>query len=132
MLKRTIRWLLAATAVFEAWAGVFLMADRRMDMIDGFAGVFLTVTALLIITSVLVDATAVLALLQVFTISYQLILLILIATNLYMGLRDSFLIGLYFSSLFFFLLQSVLLKELIGMAFMQHHRHYEDIEGSTF
>lgn len=132
LLKRTTRWLLSVTAVFEAYAGVFLaIADLRMDAVVAcFAGIALIVTALLILTSVLLDATAVMALLQVFTVIYQLILMILIATNLYMGLRDSFVIGLYFSSLFFFVLQSLLLKELI--AFSQHRPDYDDVEGSTF
>lgn len=132
-MKRTIKWLLAVTAAFEAWAGVFLMADRRTDIVAGFAGVVLTITALLLLLSVLADASPVLALVQVFTVTYQLILLILIATSLYMGMRDSFLIGLYFSSLFFFILQSILLKEMVSIVTNPHHRHYEDIEqGSTF
>lgn len=129
-MKRTAKWLLAATAVFEAWAGLFLLADRRVDMVACSAGLVLTVTALLILLSVLLHAPAALALLQVLTVSYELVLLILIATSLYMGMRDSFLIGVYFSALFFFIMQSMLLREIV---LTHHQRHYEDIEnGSTF
>lgn len=128
-----MKWLLAVTAAFEAWAGVFLMADRRTDIVTGFAGVVLTITAFLLLLSLLADATALLALVQVFTVTYQLILFILIATSLYMGMRDTFLIGLYFSSLFFFILQFILMKEMVSIVLKQHRRHYEDIEqGSTF
>ena len=129
LLRRTITWLLAATAVFELWAGLFLIVDQKPDLIACFAGIGLLITGLMIVISVLFDAPAFMALLQVFTVSYQIILTILILTSLYFRMDDTFLLGIYFSSLLFFMIQSLLIREFICAAFLRiHGRDYENID----
>lgn len=132
LLKRAIQWLLALTALLQSWVGLFFLLEHRSDIVSCATGLVLILTSVSILVCVLMDASAVMALLQVFTIVFQMIISILIITSLYFGMQDRLVVAVYFSSLSFFTLQSILLRHLIRICFRELRAHYQDVEGSTF
>lgn len=132
MLKRAIQCLLSLTAIFQTCAGFFLLLSRRSDLVYGSAGLLLVLTGFLLLLCLLINASALMALVQVFVIVFQLTLVILIVVSFYFGMKDQLVVGIYFSSLCFFLLQSVLLRCLIRICYREVNGFYYDLQGATY
>ena len=87
------------------------MVDQLPDLPGSFAGFFIFVTAVILLMAVLTDSLALVALVQVFTISFELLLLLLTLVSLWFGMKDELLLGLYAATLFGFIFQSILIRE---------------------
>ena len=127
LVRRSLRWLLALTAVLEVWAGVLLTAERPPDLLHCFTGVVLTMTGLCLAVAVLADAAAFVALLHVLTATYDLILVVLILTSVFTSRGNTFHLAIYFASLCFFILQSILMSHFVSLALSDSRRVYDVI-----
>ena len=118
--RKVLKWCLVFTSVLQIYAGLYLMVDQLPDLAGSFAGFFIFVTAVLLLIAILTDSLALVALIQVFTVSFELILFLLILISLLFGLKDDLLIGLYAASLFCFILKSILIREYLVICASLH------------
>lgn len=132
-LIKTIKVLVIMSAVLESWAGIYLTYDQADDLVGSFTGFFVTVLGILIVSGVIANSLALLALLQVFLASFELVLGLLIGISLYSRMNDQLLIALYFSSLLFLILQSILLREYVNLNYTSSDgRHgYQEFDPSV-
>lgn len=113
---RVLKWSLLFTSLLQIYAGLYLMIDQLPDLAGSFAGFFVCSTAIVLLIALVKNSLAVIALVQVFTVSFQFVIAILILVSLYYGLRDDLLIGLYVASLFCFILESILIREYLAIS----------------
>lgn len=132
ILRKTVKVLLCLSGILETWAGIYLIYDQSHDLVGSFAGFFVTVVGILLVSGSLSDSFPLLALLQVILASFQLVLVILIGLSIYFGMNDNLLIALYFSSLMFMVLQSILLREFLSFYTSSPERQdYQDLDDSV-
>ena len=132
ILRKTVKVLLCLSGILETWAGIYLIYDQSHDLVGSFAGFFVTVVGILLVSGSLSDSFPLLALLQVILASFQLVLVILIGLSIYFGMNDNLLIALYFSSLMFMVLQSILLREFLSFYTPSPERQdYQDLDDSV-
>ena len=114
--RKILKWCLVVTSVLQIYAGLYLMVDQMPDLAGSFAGFFIFLTGAMLLIAILADALAIVALIQVFTISFVIMLSILIMVSLWFGLQDELLIGLYAASFFCFVLKSILIREYLAIS----------------
>jgi len=130
-LTRTIRGLLAFSSLLQTWSGMYLTYDQSADMVGSCAGLFVTVVGILMLSAVVTGSLPLMALLQVILASMQLVICLLIGISLYSQMNDQLLMAIYFSSLLFLLLQTILVREYLSLNFVQYNNSrdgYTDLE----
>ena len=108
----TFKILLIITSLFETIAGFWIFIDTN-QLVTASAGILFTITGFLLCYALVSNHLMLLSLIQVFTCSYILIFITIIIISFYFALEDHYLIGVYFASLFFFIVQAIFMNEFI-------------------
>lgn len=117
-LANVYRWLIIVTSLMEMIFGSYGFVTTE-KLVGGSASLLFAMTGILLFYSMMTKNLILLSLIQVFTCSYFMILLIVIITSLYLGLDDHLLVGIYFAGFFFFLLQAILMNEYAVIKFQR-------------
>lgn len=108
----TFKILLIVTSLTESISGFLIFIDTN-QLVTASAGILFSITGFMLLYALITNHLLMLSLIQVFTCSYILIFITISIISLIYQLNDHYILGIYFASLFFFIIQSILLNEFI-------------------